>query len=84
MNKKIIVIASVLKPVNDSRNYEKTAISISKSGKYQVHLVGQKVLNTPVGSSILFKPLFSFNRLSLKRFFTGWLFLRYLLKIKKK
>ncbi len=82
MNKKIVVIASVLKPVNDSRNYEKTAISISKSGNYQVHLVGQKVLNTPMGSSILFNPLFSFQRLSIKRLFAGWIFLRYLFRIK--
>ena len=82
MNKKIIVLASVLKPVNDSRNYEKTAISISKFGKYKVHVVGQKVLNTPMGSSILFNPLFSFKRLSITRFFTGWIFLRYLIRIK--
>jgi glycosyltransferase involved in cell wall biosynthesis len=82
MNKKILVIASVLKPVNDSRNYEKTAISISKSGNYQIHLVGQKVLNMPTDSSILFNPLFSFSRLSPKRFFTSWVFLNYLFKIK--
>ena len=82
MNKKIIVIASVLKPVNDSRNYEKTAISISKSGNYQVHLVGQKVLNTPMGSSIIFNPLFSFSRLNIKRFFTSWVFLNYLFRLK--
>lgn len=81
MNKKILVIASVLKPVNDSRNYEKTAISISKSGNYQIHLVGQKVLNTPMDSSILFNPLFSFSRLSIKRFFAGWVFLNYLFRV---
>jgi hypothetical protein len=82
MNKKILVIASVLKPVNDSRNYEKTAISISKSGNYQIHLVGQKVLNIPTDSSILFNPLFSFSRLSVKRFFTSWIFLNYLFRTK--
>jgi glycosyltransferase involved in cell wall biosynthesis len=82
MNKKIAVIASVLKPVNDSRNYEKTAISISKSGKYKVHVVGQKVQNSPMGDTVLFNPLFSFHRLSIKRLFAGWKFLLYLFKIK--
>ncbi|HSZ24698.1 MAG TPA: hypothetical protein VK766_03215 [Cytophagaceae bacterium] len=82
MNKKILVIASVLKPVNDARNYEKTAISIGKSGNYQIHLVGQKVQELPKESSLYFDPLFSFSRLSIKRFFTSWIFLRYLFKVK--
>jgi glycosyltransferase involved in cell wall biosynthesis len=81
MNKKKIVIASVLKPVNDSRNYEKTAISINKSGNYQVYLVGQKVQELPIGSSILFNPLFAFRRTSIKRFFAGWTFLLYMFRI---
>jgi hypothetical protein len=82
MNKKIVVIASVLKPVNDSRNYEKTAISITRSGNYQVHLVGQKVQNLPLDDSVLFEPLFSFHRLSIQRLFTGWIFLFYLFRTK--
>lgn len=82
MNKKKLVIASVLKPVNDSRNYEKTAISINKLGNYEVYLVGQKVRNLPMGSSILFNPLFSFHRLSFKRLLAGWTFFRYLLKLR--
>ncbi len=82
MNKKIVVIASVLKPVNDSRNYEKTAISITRSGNYQVRLVGQKVQNLPLEESVLFDPLFSFRRLSIQRFFTGWVFLFYLFRTK--
>ena len=81
MNKKKLVIASVLKPVNDSRNYEKTAISINKSGNYQVHLVGQKVQELPMGGPILFNPLFSFQRASIKRFWVGWTFLRYLFRL---
>ncbi len=80
MNQKKIVIASVLKPVNDSRNYEKTAISINKSGNYQVYLVGQKVREVSSSSTIYFDPLFSFSRLSFRRFFAGWIFLRYLFR----
>lgn len=82
MNKKKLVIASVLKPVNDSRNYEKTAISINKSGIYQIYLVGQKVEELPMGSPVLFNPLFSFRRMSLKRFLAGWTFLNYLFRIR--
>ncbi len=81
MNKKIVVIASVLKPVNDARNYEKTAISIGKLGNYQINLVGQKVLNTPLEPYIVFDSLFSFSRLSFKRFFAGWRFLAYLRRL---
>jgi glycosyltransferase involved in cell wall biosynthesis len=82
MDKKIVVIASVLKPVNDSRNYEKTAISITRSGNYQVHLVGQKVQKLPLDDSVHFVPLFSFHRLSIQRFFTNWIFLFYLFRTK--
>jgi glycosyltransferase involved in cell wall biosynthesis len=82
MNKKKLVIASVLKPVNDSRNYEKTAISINKLGIYQVYLVGQKVKELPQDSQILFNPIFSFERLNMLRFFSGFIFLRYLFRIR--
>jgi len=82
MEKKKLVIASVLKPVSDSRNYEKTAISISKSGEYRIFIVGQSVNQLPATKVIEFAPLFSFSRLSLKRLFAGWTFLNYLLKLK--
>lgn len=82
MNKKKLVIASVLKPVNDSRNYEKTAISINKFGNYEVYLVGQRVWELPMGSPVLFNPLFSFQRLSPKRLLAGWIFFRYLCRLR--
>ncbi len=37
-----IVIASVLKPVNDVRMYEKIGVSLSKSEKHEVVMVGSK------------------------------------------
>ena len=38
--KKRIVIASLLKPVNDARNYEKLAVSLAKIEKYEVTGIG--------------------------------------------
>lgn len=40
MKKQRIVLASILKPVNDTRMYEKMAVSLHNSGDYEVVVVG--------------------------------------------
>lgn len=73
MNKRIL-IASVLKPVNDARNYEKTGISLAKAG-YTVGLAGRKLSTSSVAShGIEFLPWFDFHRGQLKRLFAGLIF----------
>ena len=70
-NKRTIVIASVLKPVDDSRLYEKIGLSLAASGRYQVHLFG-----IASGKSdhpdIRQHPSRPFRRLSLRRLFASW------------
>ncbi|MEQ8882381.1 MAG: hypothetical protein RLQ12_22250 [Cyclobacteriaceae bacterium] len=49
MNKKKIVIASILKPLLDPRHYERFALSLAKTNKYEVNIIanGEKKPNTP-------------------------------------
>jgi glycogen synthase len=82
MSQKKIVIASVLKSVNDSRNYEKIGISISRLTNYKVHVVGQAVPDLPQGGKIIFNPIYTFSRLSWNRLFASFRFFLLLRKIK--
>lgn len=70
IKKRRIVIASVLKPIDDTRMFEKIAVSLS--GLYAVHVIGfesgatEKSTHPP---SVWFHSLGRFNRLSMKRLF---------------
>ncbi len=67
MAKTRLVLASVLKPVNDTRMFEKFAVSLSQSNKYDINIIGFSVKKTPRHPNIHTIPLYSFHRLSLKR-----------------
>lgn len=71
LNKSTIVIASVLKPVDDTRMYEKIGFSLSNTNQYQVHIIGCK--SASKGDSKIkqhtFKP---FGRISLGRLIAPW------------
>lgn len=71
MNKKKIVIASILKPVDDTRMYEKMGLSLAKTNKYNVNIIGFSVKNIPKEELITFHPIFNFPRLSAQRLFAG-------------
>lgn len=70
-NKSTVVIASVLKPVDDSRLYEKIGLSLAATGKYDVHIVGcaSERIEHPNIRQHPFRP---FARLSLRRLFAPW------------
>jgi glycosyltransferase involved in cell wall biosynthesis len=73
-NKSTIVVASVLKPVDDTRMYEKIAGSLACSNRYRVHVIGPGSV-TQVNPNLIqhgFKP---FRRISLRRLFAPWLIL---------
>lgn len=65
IKKRRIVIASVLKPLNDPRMFEKIGQSLSP--KYEVHIVGTKSTHNADNSLIFFHALSSYSRLSLNR-----------------
>ncbi|MTI37988.1 hypothetical protein, partial [Fulvivirga lutimaris] len=66
-----LVIASVLKPVTDTRMFEKIGRSIGQTKKYEVNIIGFYRKNLPDESNIKFHPIFNFSRLSFKRIFCG-------------
>ena len=74
LNKSTIVIASVLKPVDDTRMFEKMAGSLACSNRYLVHVIGPGSV-TQVNSNLIqhgFKP---FRRISVRRLIAPWLIL---------
>jgi hypothetical protein len=80
IKKRRIVIASVLKPVDDTRMFEKMGQSLAPS--YEVHIIGYPARSTPVSDGILFHPFPKFGRLSLKRAIAPWQVLRMILQLK--
>jgi glycosyltransferase involved in cell wall biosynthesis len=81
MKKKQLVIASVLKPVDDTRMYEKFSLSLAKTNKYEINIIGFSAKKIPVHKHIHFYPIFGFQRLSLKRFMAPIVFFKLLKKI---
>jgi glycogen synthase len=67
VNLKKILIASVLKPVDDVRHYKKLALSLAKANKYQIIILGKGTEKNSQNSSIHFIPTGNFNRLNLLR-----------------
>src|SRR5690606_8100328 len=82
MKKKTLVIASVLKPVNDTRLFEKFGLSISQTNKYEVNIIGFCSKKLQYFPSIHFHPLFNFPRNSWKRLLSSWKYYKTLLKLK--
>lgn len=69
MERKIVVlIASILKPVNDVRSFEKIGQSMAQSNKYAVNIIGFKSKNSTSYKNISFHPLTPFSRISIGRF----------------
>ena len=75
------MLASVLKPINDTRMYGKLSLSLAKLPHAQIHLAGYQAPLPPAPDNLHFHPLFKFKRLSLKRFLAPLRFLKLLFKI---
>ncbi|MBC3539801.1 glycosyltransferase [Rufibacter sediminis] len=81
MIRKRILLASLLKPVSDTRLYEKIGQSLAKLPEVEVHLAGFKAhfSKSAAKQAITFHPIFSFRRLSFGRIaaqLTFWKLLR--------
>jgi glycosyltransferase involved in cell wall biosynthesis len=79
--KKRIVVASVLKPLNDTRMTEKIACSLANDPAYDVHVIGFPSA-IPSDARITFHTFRAFKRLSFARWFSSARILRIMLKIK--
>ena len=70
----VLVIASVLKPVDEVRMYKKFAKSLSRTGKYAVNIIGFRSQDLPPDASVQFYPLFDFSRLHWRRLTANYTF----------
>ncbi|MEQ8425402.1 MAG: glycosyltransferase, partial [Cyclobacteriaceae bacterium] len=67
MIKRRIAIASVLKPIDDTRMFEKMGVTLAKTGQYDVYVIGQLSNYIPAHAGINFTGLSHVKRLSLSR-----------------
>ncbi len=72
MKKVQIVIASTLKPVDDPRSYDRFGLSMAKTNKYAINIIGFGTKNKCKHQDIHFTPLGNFHRLSIKRWWSKW------------
>ncbi len=77
-----ILIGSVLKPVNDTRMYEKMALSLIGQHQVRVSIVGFDTKQRPISEKIKFYGLFNFSRLSFQRLFAPFIFFICLLQLR--
>jgi glycosyltransferase involved in cell wall biosynthesis len=82
MKRKVIAYVSVLKPVDDSRTYEKIALSIGQTNKYDQNIIGFRSKNIEPAQGVAFHPLFAFPRLSLRRALAQVVILKKLVQLK--
>ncbi len=82
MKKRRIVIASVLKPIDDTRMLEKMALSLIESHDYEIIIMGQSIDQIPAYSGIEFVPFKIAGRLSVDRFLIPIKILIKLLKVR--
>ena len=80
IKKRRIVLASVLKPVNDPRMFEKIGQSLSPH--YEVHIIGTKSKTDSSHDNIIFHPLGSYTRLGLDRILSPLRILKKILNLK--
>ncbi len=82
MSEKVAVIASILKPLDDTRLYEKLGLSIRESNKYQVNIIGFGSKKPSSHSGICFHSLYHGPRLGISRLLAPWKFLHKLAKLR--
>jgi glycosyltransferase involved in cell wall biosynthesis len=82
MKKRRIVLASLLKPVNDPRMFEKMGVSLARSGHYEVHIIGYPSLILETEENVHFHPLTPFKRISFGRLARRLKALQIIIKVK--
>ena len=81
MKKRRIVIASVLKPVDDTRMFEKMGVTLGDSGQYEIFIIGYPSIVVPAYANIHFLPLTAFPRISFGRLLAPLKILRILYQV---
>lgn len=84
MKKIQVVIASTLKPVDDPRTYKRFGLSMAKTNKYAINIIGFDTKNKSSHPDIIFHPSGLFSRMSIKRVLLKWKILRKVINLKPK
>ena len=79
--KRRVLLASVLKPVDDTRMFEKIGATLADEG-YEVFIIGYPSNNQAVARGITILPLPGFNRISFKRLLIPWVIFRKINQVK--
>jgi hypothetical protein len=82
MKKRRIVLASILKPINDTRMFEKIGVSLAQSEQYEVHIIGYPGEASAAKADVHFHPLARFERLSFGRLIARLKALQFIIKVK--
>lgn len=82
MKKTRILISSVLKPINDTRMFEKIGASLAKLPEAEVHIAGFPAVIRSTGIPVFCHPFISFKRLSWGRLKTQWAYWQLLRQLK--
>lgn len=82
MKKAVVVIASVLKPVDDTRMYEKMARSLVRADKFSVNILGFSSNTHSDSSDIHFHSLFDFKQSQYRRLLANVLLFMRLFRLK--
>ncbi len=82
MKKQRIVLASVLKPIDDTRMFEKIGKSLARVPEYEIFIIGYPSQQPPYNAGIKFIPHPNFHRLSLRRLLIPLLTMKNIIKVK--
>lgn len=82
MNKQNIVIASTLKPLDDTRMFEKMGVSLAGTGAYDIYVMGQGINDIPAYQGIQFIGFKPVHRLSISRWLLPFKILLKTIKVK--
>jgi glycogen synthase len=82
IKKRRIVLASVLKPVDDTRMFEKIGVSLAGADEAEVTIIGYPSLRPPTHQAIKFQSVPAFSRFSWKRLITPWLLFKKINQVK--
>lgn len=81
IKKRRIVLASVLKPVDDTRMFEKLGPTVAEDKGLEVSIIGYPSNNTSTQTDIKLLPLPAFSRVSFKRLMMPWIVFKKINKI---
>lgn len=82
MATRTVVLASLLKPVDDVRMYEKFGVALTQLPELSIHIIGFVSKRAVSHPGITFHPLFNFPRLSVQRFTASWKYYKMLVQLK--